>query len=147
MRGTPSGYWNSDRRIFNYYYELTVIFIIIKEKKQYCEYIPGKRLKEAFSDERIPLMTMDHLRALDFPISRNISYERTVDEFLVQLATNDTLRPLRNRSEMVVLLNEEGALILNQGQWTLYFTPDKRECATLSEDANLYAVLKGIHAH
>lgn len=32
MRGTPSGYWNSDRRIFNYYYELTVIFIIIKEK-------------------------------------------------------------------------------------------------------------------
>ena len=96
-----------------------VIFIIIKEKKQYCEYISGKRLKEAFSDERIPLMTMDHLRALDFPISRNISYERTVDEFLVQLATNDTLRPLRNRSEMVVLLNEEGALILNQGKWTL----------------------------
>ena len=146
MRGTPSGYWNSDRRIFNYYYELTVIFIIIKEKKQYCEYIPGKRLKEAFSDERIPLMTMDHLRALDFPISRNISYERTVDEFLVQLATNDTLRPLRNRSEMVVLLNEEGALILNQGQWTLYFTPDKRECSTLSENANLYAVLKSQHA-
>lgn len=146
IAGTSGICESGNRRISNLLLESMVIFIIIKEKKQYCEYIPGKRLKEAFSDERIPLMTMDHLRALDFPISRNISYERTVDEFLVQLATNDTLRPLRNRSEMVVLLNEEGALILSQGKWTLYFTPEKRECATLSEDANLYTVLKNLHA-
>lgn len=121
-----------------------MIFIIIKEKKQYCEYVPGKSLKSAFAPERIPLMTMDHLRELDFPISRNISYERTVDEFLVQLATNDTLRPLRNRREMVVLLNEQGALILSQGRWTLYFTPEQGEGAALSPDANLYAVLKSL---
>lgn len=121
-----------------------MIFIIIKEKKQYCEYISGKSLKVAFAQERIPLMTMDHLRELDFPISRNISYERTVDEFLVQLATNDTLRPLRNRREMVVLLNEQGALILSQGRWTLYFTPEQGEGAALSPDANLYAVLKSL---
>ena len=41
---------------------------------------------------KTPLLRMEHLRQLDFPISREISYERTVDEFLLQLAVNDALR-------------------------------------------------------
>ena len=114
----------------------------MKAESSYCTYIPPKPLSEAFPDDKIPILQMAHLRELDFPITRRISYERTVDEFLLQLATNDALRALRNRKDMVICLNEEGALIRENEKWTLLFTPAHGERLTLAEDAPLYPVLK-----
>ena len=86
----------------------------MKSEASYCTYTPGTPLSDAFPEDKIPMLQMRHLRELDFPITRRISYERTVDEFLLQLATNDALRGLRNRKDMVICLNEEGALIREQ---------------------------------
>ena len=97
-----------------------------------------------FEDDAVPMMQMLHLRQLDFPISRGVSYERTVDEFLLQLGTNDGLRSLRAHREMAVLLNEEGALVREDGQWTLYFTPGRSECLTLAPDADLCEVMRSL---
>ena len=114
----------------------------MKSQKSYQEYIPGRSLSTFFEKDKIPLLQMRHLRDLDFPITRSISYERTVDEFLLQLAVNDVLLPLRSRKELVVLLDAQGAMIRKNGQWSLLFTPDEEEMQTLAEDAPLYPVLK-----
>ena len=110
------------------------------DRECYQEYIPGRQIQDAFDPERIPLLQMQHLRQLDFPITRRISYERTVDEFLLQLAVNDALRGLRSHRDMVILLNEEGALIRENGQFSLLFPPNPGELLTLAEDAPLYPV-------
>ena len=83
----------------------------MKQENNYHIFDPEKTLEENFSSQSTPLLLMEQLRMLDYPISRGISYERTVDEFLLQLETNDSLRPLRNCPEAVILLNEEGAMI------------------------------------
>ena len=106
----------------------------------YQEYIPGQQIQDAFREDRIPLLQMQHLRQLDFPITRRISYERTVDEFLLQLAVNDALRGLRSHPYMVILLNEEGALIRERGRFYLLFPPNPGELLTLPEDAPLWPV-------
>lgn len=80
----------------------------MKPRAYYQPYQSGLLLAQAFSS-KTPLLRMEHLRQLDFPISREISYERTVDEFLLQLAVNDALRAPGSRKDMVILLNEEGA--------------------------------------
>lgn len=108
-------------------------------RKNYQIYTHGKPL-ESLEENKIPVLLMEQLRELDFPISRHISYERTVDEFLLQLAVNDSLRPLRRREAMVILLNEEGALIRENGHWTLLFTPNKGERSNVDDDADLFAV-------
>lgn len=59
----------------------------MKQSVNYQVYEPGVLLEKAFPEDKIPLLQMQHLRMLDYPISRNISYERTVDEFLLQLTT------------------------------------------------------------
>ncbi len=100
----------------------------------------GRPLEELCSGEGIPLFLMKHLRQLDFLITRETSYERTVDDFLLQLAVNDALRELKQRSDMVILLNEEGALIRENGDWTLMFTPSRGEKRNLESDADLYQV-------
>ncbi len=110
------------------------------KKSDFQEYNPRKPLKRAFDQEHIPMLLMRQLRDLDFPISRRISYERTVDEFLLQLAVNDSLRVLRQRQDMVILLNEEGALIREKGKWSLLFTPNRGEHMTLEVDAELFPV-------
>ena len=33
----------------------------------YQEYIPGQQIQDAFREDRIPLLQMQHLRQLDFP--------------------------------------------------------------------------------
>ncbi len=114
----------------------------MKSEKYYQEYIPGQPLLTFFDEDRIPLLQMRHLRDLDFPITRRISYERTVDEFMLQLAVNDVLLPLRNRKDLVILLDRQGALIEENGFWSLLFTPDQEEMLTLGEDEPLYPVLK-----
>ncbi|MBO6148112.1 MAG: AAA family ATPase [Lachnospiraceae bacterium] len=114
-------------------------------KSDFKQYEPGVFLEKAFPDDKIPLLQMLHLRMLDYLISRGISYERTVDDFMLQLHTNHSLRCLRERDNMVILLNEEGALIKEKGKWTLLFTPEKEEKLTLSEDAPLYPVLKKLY--
>ncbi len=86
-----------------------------------------KSLRQNVSGRKIPLLKMEQLRALDFPISRGRSWERTVDEFLLQLETNAALRPLRNCAEMVILLHREGALIRTPNGWELLFTPEGEE--------------------
>ena len=75
----------------------------------------GRPLHELCSGEGIPMFLMKHLRQLDFLITRETSYERTVDDFLLQLAVNDALRELKEHPNMVVLLNEEGALVRENG--------------------------------
>ena len=114
----------------------------MKDVKSYQEYVPGKSMLTFFEKDRIPLLQMRHLRDLDFPITRAISYERTVDEFLLQLAFNDVLLPLRSRKEIVVLLDVQGALIRENGRWSLLFTPNEEESQTLAEDAPLQPVLE-----
>lgn len=109
-------------------------------RSDFQEYNPRKPLKRAFDQEHIPMLLMRQLRNLDFPISRRISYERTVDEFLLQLAVNDSLRVLRQRQDMVILLNEEGVLIREAGKWSLLFTPNRGEHMTLEVDAELFPV-------
>ena len=99
-------------------------------------------MQEAFEPDCIPMLQMQHLRQLDFPITRRISYERTVDEFLLQLEVNDALRTLRDHKDMIVLLNEEGALIRENGHFTLLFPPNPGELLTLADDAPLLPVLE-----
>lgn len=111
----------------------------------YKEYRVGEPLNVCFSGTEIPMMQMRHLRQLDFPISRGISYEHTVDAFLLQLAVNDSLRALRARRDMVILLNEQGALICENGCWKLLFTPNRSEQRTLAPDAPLYPVLVSLY--
>ena len=55
----------------------------MKPRAYYQPYQSGLLLAQAFSPSKTPLLRMEHLRQLDFPISREISYERTVDEFLL----------------------------------------------------------------
>ena len=58
---------------------------------------PEKTLEENFKSDNtnsIPILMMEHLRMLDYSISRGVSYEKTVDEFFLQLATNASLRAL-----------------------------------------------------
>ena len=100
----------------------------------------GRPLEDLCSGEGIPLFLMKHLRQLDFLITRETSYERTVDDFLLQLAVNDSLRELQEHPDMVILLNEEGALIRENGDWTLMFTPTRGEKRNLEADADLYQV-------
>ena len=107
----------------------------MKAKEKYKNFDPAKGLKQFCGISETPMIQMEHLRQLDFPITRGISYERTVDEFLLQLETNDALRDLRNHKDMAVLLNEEGAMIREKGLWTLYFTPNRSEHLTLKPEA------------
>lgn len=100
----------------------------------------GHPLEEMNDRDGIPMFLMKQLRQLDFLITRETSYERTVDDFLLQLAVNDSLRELRKCQEMVILLNEEGALIRENGRFTLLFTPNRGEKRTLGAEADLYAV-------
>ena len=118
----------------------------MKSKDKYRNYVSGEGLCQFIGTNEIPMIQMEHLRQLDYPITRGISYERTVDEFLLQLETNDGLRALRNRREMVVLLNEEGALVRERGSWILYFTPNRSEHLTLAPDADLYEVMLSLQA-
>ncbi len=111
------------------------------EDKTLKEYKTGKLLTEQFKGTKVPLLQMEHLRQLDFPITRGISYERTVDEFLRQLAVNDVLQPLRTHKDLVVLLDAQGALIREEGKWSLLFSPNCGEQQTLSDDEPLKPVL------
>ncbi|MDD5922024.1 MAG: AAA family ATPase [Eubacteriales bacterium] len=115
---------------------------MIMEREKYREYRPGMKLSDYYDPERVPLLTMQQLRQLDFPITLRISYERTCDEFLTQLAVNDMLRPLRLHSNLVILLDSQGALIREDNHWMLLFTPNRGEHLTLDENAELYPVLR-----
>lgn len=112
--------------------------------EDFCQYKPGTPLKEAFETHKIPLLKMQDLRELNFMISRGISYERTIDSFLMLFMVNEEFRPLRHHENIVVLLNEEGALVRENNEWILYFAPKRFEKNTLKEDANLYLVYKDI---
>jgi hypothetical protein len=114
----------------------------MSHKKKYKEYENGKLMSWEFSGEDTPLLTMQQLREMDFPITRGISYERTVDEFLKQLAVNDVLRPLRKREDLVILLDTQGALIREKKKWVLLFSPNLPEQSTLKDGAPLRPVLE-----
>ena len=116
----------------------------MKPKSAYHITPLGRPLEELCSGEGIPLFLMKHLRQLDFLITRETSYERTVDDFLLQLAVNDSLRDLRQRQDMVILLNEEGALVREEGVWTLMYTPTRGEKRNLDSNADLYAVYQSL---
>ena len=112
----------------------------MKPRSAYHMISLGQPLEEFSRCDGIPLFLMKHLRQLDFLITRETSYERTVDDFLLQLAVNDSLRELRKCQDMVVLLNEEGALVREAGQWTLLFTSTRGEKRSIGAEDDLYAV-------
>ena len=112
----------------------------MKPRSAYHMISLGQPLEEFSRCDGIPLFLMKHLRQLDFLITRETSYERTVDDFLLQLAVNDSLRELRKCQDMVVLLNEEGALVREDGQWTLLFTSTRGEKRSIGAEDDLYAV-------
>lgn len=114
----------------------------MKREVSYQIYDTEKPFGENFNSGKTPLLLMEHLRMMDYPISRGISYEKTVDEFLLQLETNDSLRSLRECETAVVLLNEEGALIRENHEWELLFSPEKTEGTSIAEEKDLYAVLR-----
>ena len=118
----------------------------MKKEKNYRIFDPEQKLEYNFDHETIPLLLMEQLRILDYPISRGISYERTVDEFLLQLETNDSLRSLRNCQEAVILLNEEGAMIRHDGGWDLLFSPEKPESQPSADHPNLLMLYKKVLA-
>ena len=113
----------------------------MKPRAYYQPYQSGLLLAQAFSPPRRPCSAWSTCASWTSPISREISYERTVDEFLLQLAVNDALRALRSRKDMVILLNEEGALIREDWHWSLLFTPNRSEKRTLGDSSDLYQVL------
>ena len=117
---------------------------MLKPREAYHITPLGRPLEELCSGTGIPLFLMKHLRQLDFLITRETSYERTVDDFLLQLAVNDSLREMRERQDMVVLLNEEGALVRENGDWTLFFTPTRGEKRSIGTDDDLYAVYAAV---
>ena len=114
----------------------------MKHEISYQIYDPKKPFGENFEGGKTPLLLMEHLRMMDYPISRGISYEKTVDEFLLQLETNDSLRSLRDCESAVVLLNEEGALMRDEQGWELLFSPDQTEGTGMAEETDLYAILR-----
>ena len=111
------------------------------ELLKYIEYKTDDFLKEPFQSDSVPLLLMQQLRQMDFPITRGISYERTVDDFLTQLAVNDVLRPLRDQKNLVILLDAQGALIRSEGAWDLLFTPGIGEQQTIKIGEALQPVL------
>lgn len=118
----------------------------MKQETTYEAFDIERKFEENFNEEHTTLLLMEHLRMLDYPISRGISYERTVDEFLLQFATNDSLRPMWNCRNLVILLGEEGALLREEGKWSLLFSPESVESALPIEGANLPAMLKSLLA-
>lgn len=112
----------------------------MKDRSAYHVISLGQPLETFCCEGKIPLFLMKHLRQLDFLITRETSYERTVDDFLLQLAVNDSLRELRKCQDMVVLLNEEGALIRENGSWTLLFTSTRGEKRNIGAGDDLYGI-------
>ena len=115
--------------------------MIVLKDYRYIEYKKNDFLRESFGEDTVPLLLMQLLRQMDFPITRGISYERTVDDFLTQLAVNDVLRPLRKQQNLVILLDMQGALIRSEGAWELLFTPGIGEQQTLEGDEDLLPIL------
>lgn len=110
------------------------------ERDHFSIYEPAHSLRRAFQKDRIPLLQMEHLRQLDFMISRGLSYEKTVRTFLQQLYFNESLCPLKTRPDMVILLDTAGALIREGGIWSLLFTAAREEQQTLAGNADLFLV-------
>lgn len=114
----------------------------MKQGLSYRIFDPERTLEENCAGDSTPLLLMEQLRMLDYPISRGVSYERTVDEFLLQLATNDSLRALKNCQNAVILLNSEGALLRRSGRWELLFSPEAAEGPALAEGEDPESVFK-----
>ncbi len=114
------------------------------EIENFSQYEPGHSLRRAFAKDKVPLLQMEHLRQLDFMISRGLSYENTVNTFMQQLFFNESLWPLKVRKDMVILLDTAGALICAGGVWSLLFAPEKLERITLAENADLYPVYSDV---
>lgn len=110
------------------------------DRERYVQYEPGHSLRKMFPQDKIPLMQMEHLRQLDFMIGRGLSYEGTVNSFLQQLYLNESMRPLKMRDSMVILLDREGALVQDGGIWSLIFAPEERETLSLSPEEDLFPI-------
>lgn len=109
------------------------------KREDFTQYKAGMSFKD-FSRNKVPLCTMEHLRQLDYAITKGISYERTAYTFLAQLELSSRLNAFKVFHDAVILLNEEGAMIRHKNEWDLIFTPDRLEQTTLAEDADLYPV-------
>lgn len=113
------------------------------QRDEFFQYRPGMHYED-FPKDKIPLFQMEHLRQLDYMITRGVSYERTAYTFLAQIELSNRLSLFKSFSNTVVLLNEEGAMIRHDNEWDLVFTPDRLEQTTLAEDADLFPVYEQI---
>ena len=116
--------------------------MVLQERDMYSVYTEAEKLFAVEAGEKIPIFTLELLRQADFPISRGISYERTVDEFLLELLSNIKLHKLKDCTSMAVLLDKEGALVKENGGWRLLFYPVLVEGNALTEQDDLYGILK-----
>lgn len=114
----------------------------LKERGEYNIITEAQSLYKTESENRVPLFSMELLRQADFPISRGISYERTVDEFLLELEVNIKLHNLKQNPDMAVLLGREGALVRENNAWSLLFIPIKVEGAYADDNEDLYEILR-----
>lgn len=114
----------------------------LKERGQYKIITEIQPLYKFESGSQIPLFSMELLRQADFPISRGISYERTVDEFLLELEINIKLHMLKQSQDMTILLGREGALVRENKTWSLLFIPTKVEGACAEDGEDLYELLR-----
>lgn len=115
--------------------------MICISKDEFYEFEPGMTMDD-FPEDKIPLLQMEHLRQMDYVISRGISFERTAHDFLTQVELNDRLQIFKQFESVVVLLDTAGAMIYHNKVWYLIFTPDSREELTLHEDSEMYPVYK-----
>ena len=113
------------------------------KENDFYQYKAGMSLSD-FPIDKVPLLQMEHLRQMDFVISRGVSFERTAYDFLSQIELNDSLNCFKNYDNIVVLLDREGAMIKYDKVWYIIFTADKQEVLTLKEDEDLYPVYKEI---
>lgn len=117
--------------------------MILRDETQYMVYRTAEALfSETGTSDRSPLFTMELLREADFPISRGLSYERTIDEFALELEGNVKLAGLKKCSTMAILLDRSAALIKDANGWTFLFAPSMAEGLELTESSNLYEELR-----
>lgn len=113
------------------------------QREELYQYQPGMTIKD-FPEDKIPMVQMEHLRQLDYMITRGISYERTAYTFLAQMELSDSLNAFKSFDNVCILLNEEGAMVKHDGEWDLIFTPDLLEQTTLAPDCDMYPVFESI---
>jgi hypothetical protein len=90
--------------------------------------------RQAVADRLLVIVSIDDLRRADVRISQGISWERTAEDLVRELAASPALSPLRHARHIVVTIGSEGALWMRRSgnvaaapRATLVFDPSHME--------------------